>query len=436
MIFIRFSIFAIKKAHYMSEEQDSYIQQVHLKGYKSVKDLTVSFQKGLNIIIGANGSGKTNFMEFLDAAYGSNYERLLNNRKFEVEILSNSYKAQIESDINNTTLNRKKHKFKITEKIQNKGDISYNFTKSYFYNEDKKIENIESFNFNGNPNEIPFTEFDNNEILYLSFDNPINQILKEKLKFTLFIWLNFNVDENGDTEIAQMVRGNLLAENFKTFLNRVFDIVSFLSDDITLEKIILEFKQNEWLKLDSLRENLSKSSPIKNVKIDWSLSRHYKKGREEDEDEGERAIIEGIDFQFYVNNEWINWTQLSDGTKRLFYLIGSVTYAKENEIILMEEPELGVHPHQLTLLMNFLKAESETKQIIISTHSPQVLNCLKEDELDHIIVARHEGKAGTQMYHLSEEEKGFAAEYMKNQAFLSDYWLQSGFMNDETIEPI
>ena len=98
----------------------------------------------------------------------------------------------------------------------------------------------------------------------------------------------------------------------------------------------------------------------------------------------------------------------------------------------MEEPELGVHPHQLTLLMNFLKAQSLEKQIIISTHSPQVLNCLKEDELDRIIVARHEGKLGTKMYHLSEEEKGYAAEYMQNQAFLSDYWLQSGFVNEET----
>ena len=115
------------------------------------------------------------------------------------------------------------------------------------------------------------------------------------------------------------------------------------------------------------------------------------------------------------------------------YLIGSVTYATENAIILIEEPELGIHPHQLSTLMNFLKFQSAEKQIILTTHSPQVLNCLKATELDRIIVARHEGKTGTQMYHLSEEEQEFAAQYMKNEAFLSDYWLLSGFMNEETV---
>ena len=84
--------------------------------------------------------------------------------------------------------------------------------------------------------------------------------------------------------------------------------------------------------------------------------------------------------------------------------------------------------------MNFLKAQSSEKQIIITTHSPQVLNCLKSTELDRIIVARHEGKAGTKMYHLSEEEKGYASQYMENEAFLSDYWMQSGFMNEEPVE--
>jgi len=43
----------------------AYISHVHLKGYKSIIDTEVELHPGLNIIIGPNGSGKTNFLEYL-----------------------------------------------------------------------------------------------------------------------------------------------------------------------------------------------------------------------------------------------------------------------------------------------------------------------------------------------------------------------------------
>ena len=217
----------------------------------------------------------------------------------------------------------------------------------------------------------------------------------------------------------------------KTFLNQIFIDFDENGGNIGISKIISQIFNNQWFIIDDLRQNLKQFSPIKDINIDWGLTR---KTIQEDENGDETASIDNLNFKFFVNNEWINWNQLSDGTKRLFYLIGSVTYADENEIILMEEPELGVHPHQLTLLMNFLKAQSLEKQIIISTHSPEVLNCLKADELDRIIVARHEGKLGTKLYKLTEKEQNSLRTFMKYEASISDYWLQSGFEKDNEEE--
>ncbi len=406
----------------MEQEQSAYITSLHLKGYKSIRDVSVTLNKGLNILIGANGSGKTNFLAFLDAAYICNHISLLNGKKFEVNI--QGFPISINT---------------ISERAYNKDmkGIVYHVETTVSLGETKLIsityfnENKQLISFKSDPNN-PFVTSINfgYQTFFLRFDNPIIEILKERLSLNLTIIRDDIM--LGDELIESNLFHSFLKNNGKnSFLNRIFTIENQIIDDNkTIENAIEEILNNQRYLIDFLRQNLKQFSPIKDIRIDWGLARITI------QEEEQSSLIEGIDFDFLVNNEWFKWTQLSDGTKRLFYLIGSVTYAKENEIILIEEPELGVHPHQLALLMNFLKSESRDKQIIISTHSPQVLNCLGEDELDRIIVARHEGKAGTKLYHLSEREKGVASEYMKNEAFLSDYWMLSGFMNEEMPEEL
>ena len=46
-------------------------------------------------------------------------------------------------------------------------------------------------------------------------------------------------------------------------------------------------------------------SPIKDIKIDWDLARQTILDTEYDEIDA--ALVEGFDFKFFVNNEWVNW---------------------------------------------------------------------------------------------------------------------------------
>src|SRR5690242_3644536 len=66
----------------------SYIGRCQLSGYKSIKDVSCEFNKGLNIIIGNNGSGKTNLLEFIYKILIRNYSSL---DVFEAEIDINEY---------------------------------------------------------------------------------------------------------------------------------------------------------------------------------------------------------------------------------------------------------------------------------------------------------------------------------------------------------
>ena len=67
---------------------------------------------------------------------------------------------------------------------------------------------------------------------------------------------------------------------------------------------------------------------------------------------------------------------LSDGTLRFICLATLLLQPVENnhEMVLLEEPELGLHPYALYLLASLIKSASIVKQIIISTQSAILLS--------------------------------------------------------------
>jgi predicted ATP-dependent endonuclease of OLD family len=159
--------------------------------------------------------------------------------------------------------------------------------------------------------------------------------------------------------------------------------------------------------LENLKPILKQYTPIE----DFRFSNNYNIFIDE---EKENCTITNLYLEFKIDGNWLPFSSLSDGTKRLFYIISEVNdntgnligrmtnnrlFKLQNEIsriILIEEPELGIHPHQFHQLMQFLKIESETKQIIITTHSPEALNVLNANELNRIIIASIENtKEGT-----------------------------------------
>jgi predicted ATPase len=69
-----------------------------------------------------------------------------------------------------------------------------------------------------------------------------------------------------------------------------------------------------------------------------------------------------------------NAISMSDGTLRVLGLLLAVYQPAPTTVIGIEEPELTVHPGLLEMIFDVLKDASNEKQVLVTTHSPDILD--------------------------------------------------------------
>ncbi len=409
----------------MSENTPAYISHVHLKGYKSIRDMEIDLLPGLNIIIGPNGSGKTNFVDFMTYLNRFGYENQLYQKEFSVELIQkNIEKTKIKDDneynfpsfvwidqqitINGNGYSDKrngKYLFNVTEDIKS-NDSTFDSVLKYTY-KGSKVDLSTEKSGNNNVHQILSAK-------KITFNNPLNFI--DSNSSIELIHAEPQSDE-AHPELGVYYAESIVKSAFEDIensqnakLDGLIRLIIYLwnQDDIAIgnEQFITDFFK--YLPLYSPISEITLDKKVVTSKVDGS-------------EEKLTNLLNALSFR--VNNSWWTWDDLSDGTKRLFYIICEVT--SYNELVLVEEPELGIHPDQLHLLMDFLKEQSKEKQIIITTHSPEVLNILDKDELDRIIVTRYDSEKGTQMHHLSPKQIRKGQIYIEEVGNLKSFWVHS-----------
>lgn len=90
------------------------------------------------------------------------------------------------------------------------------------------------------------------------------------------------------------------------------------------------------------------------------------------------------------NSDYVLWpSQLSDGSIRFICLVTALLQPDPPSTLVIDEPELGLHPYAITLLGALLRSASKSMQVIVSTQSVALLN--EFDIEDLIVVDREEG---------------------------------------------
>ena len=121
-----------------------------------------------------------------------------------------------------------------------------------------------------------------------------------------------------------------------------------------------------------------------------------------------------LEWRHRGSDAYFNASSLSDGSLR-FIALATLLLQPESirpTVVLVDEPELGLHPYAITLLASLLKQAAVTSQIIVATQSPLLLDHFEPED---VLVADRVSGATTLRRLDSEKLKVWLEDYSLGQ---------------------
>ena len=144
----------------------------------------------------------------------------------------------------------------------------------------------------------------------------------------------------------------------------------------------------------------------------------------------EPRLAEDDDRFYFVQQEEglqhrVHQIGVSSGTLRVLALMTALHTSSETKLIGIEEPENHVHPGALSAFVEYLGSLGENIQLVITTHSPLVLDALGDAEV--VRVVRRDPQRGTTV---DAGDAGAVRRALEASGFgLGEYYQTRGFGN-------
>jgi predicted ATPase len=327
------------------------LNKLTIKGFKSIESL-VDFELGsLNVLIGANGAGKSNFVDFFRMLRAMMDESL---QKFVTErggpdgffYLGPKHTPQISAHLE---FGQNIYEFDLSPTVS--GKMMVDEERGQFTG-GGKLQRITR----GNLESVLQKEKDNSG---LTARYGVKHYVYEAVS-------NWTVYHFHDTSLLAPMRREQSVQDYRVFRQDASNIAAFLLG------LLVSNKGSYTL----IRDTVQLIAPF----FDDFLLEPRTKGDEE--------IVrlewrqKGSDFPFQAYH-------LSDGTLRFICLATALLQPVLPSTIVIDEPELGLHPFAIGLLANLIQSASERTQVIVSTQSPALLDYFKAEDI--IVVNRREG---------------------------------------------
>ena len=109
-------------------------------------------------------------------------------------------------------------------------------------------------------------------------------------------------------------------------------------------------------------------------------------------------------------------SQASDGMLRVMALVTLLLQPADDlpDVLILDEPELGLHPYAVNVIGGLIRAASTNAQVIIATQSTSLVDCFDPES---VVVVERSGRAST----FTRPDSEALSEWLKRYS-LSELW--------------
>ncbi len=354
------------------------IKSIKLTNFFSFKDTKINLNNDLNILVGINGSGKSNFLRAIrllkTGVSGGELKELILDRWGGIDEIF--FKGQTKEEFQNSI----GLEFVFDHQIINK--YGFFFKQDVIY----KIVIVKSHGLNNyyiSDQIISPTGY-----IYLDIING-NGVLAERVsrsgtKTSLIRYDDFDPQELTLSKIFDSERYGAL----NTIRKAISNIVVYDYFDTTPNSPI-----RKAMKATSGKRLLPDGSNLPQIlnTLNISHKKEYNKIVNLLNDVNER--FRGFDFHFLGSGNFelmldeadldssIHVTNMSDGTLRYLCLLAILYNPERGNFICIDEPEVGLHPDMALNITNAIKEASKESNMIIATHSENILDAFDIEDV-------------------------------------------------------
>ena len=387
-------------------EQKAFLEQVHIKNFLSLRNVTLPL-KLLTVFVGPNASGKSNVLDALS---------LLNRMVIAEKLPSTGFLREHfwAGEVHPITfqLHAKVEQTSTLYELQLRAE-----TDDVFFDEELLVNDIQIISIQNGEGKVQdencenLTNYKSDKLALRSAGDyghkPLTSTLTEFVKG----WEFYDFQ-------PELIRSHL--SRFSPVLKELREPPKLDIRGLRLPELLSHWYKNTPKDFDSVSKSLAGGT---NLKIDYCTI----------DGDNQLCLLEGYKMPIPLK-------RASEGTLRLIAYYILLNQPELPPLIAIEEPERNLHPGALADIANVLEQLAERTQVIITTHSSQLLDTFNSDNLSHslgVLLLRNRPGLGTEVLNLEdirnkrEALAGWIADFGIGSAVFD-----SGLLQDLMEEPI
>ncbi len=329
------------------------VKTIKIKNFKSIKEVNLDL-KSINILIGANGVGKSNFIKFfnlLNNIVNQNLQNFITSKGGADNFLFFGRKSS-ESIFGNISFGVNEYEFELKPTTEN----------NFYFN--KEITIYHSLKYDGTTKrDLSSGNKETNLIRNFNQDKRESVVL-----YILRAMISWKVYHFHDTSSTSKIKQESDINDNRSLRRDASNLPAFL--------YFLQEQHPDYF--ERIENTIKLIAPFFDKFQLEPLALNKEKIR--------------LEWKHVNSDQYFNANHLSDGTLRMICLITLLLQPKLPDTIIIDEPELGLHPSAIQLLADLIKSvANEGKQIICSTQSVTLLNQFSPDDI--IVVEREDNES-------------------------------------------